>query len=172
MLFMPVWLALRLRTLSRSGVPVTSSLRHPLSLLLGAEERWVVVVGTFLSIPYFFSGYFFYLSITHTSVTANTAIFDSSFVFVFLFSIVLLRERISLLKIVSVVISFVGLLTVAWFGSQSIEEGIDQTAGGYIMVGMATILYALYEVAYKKYGTLPEDKMPTKDVQPSVRSSE
>lgn len=124
-------------------------------LLLREEEYWVIAVASISSFPYFICGYFWYLSVAHTSITANTAIYDSSFVFVFIFSIFLLRERISILKIFCVILSFIGLMIVVWSGSQSQEDGVDQTVMGYVLVFLSTVLYAVYEVIYKKYGSKP-----------------
>jgi len=115
-------------------------------------------LGALSSFPYFLCGYFWYLSIVHTSVTANTVIYDSAFVFIFLFSIVLIREKVSILKLLSVVVSFIGLIVVVWAGSQSVENGVDQTLMGYILVATSTILCSLYDVVYKKYGTKPKKK--------------
>lgn len=123
------------------------------------EEYWVIIVATISGLPYFLCGWFWYLSIPHTSVTANTAIYDSSFVFVFIFSIFLLKEKISLLKILSVIVSFSGLMLIAYTGSKSEENGVDQTPLGYILVVFSTILYAAYEVIYKKWGSKPDNFM-------------
>ena len=86
-------------------------------------------------------------------MTASTTIYDSTFVFVFLFSILILHERISILKLFSVTASFGGLLTVVWSGSHSEEDGIDQTFLGFLLVGFSAILNAIFQVTYKKYGT-------------------
>mmetsp|Transcript_32632 Transcript_32632/g.50664 ORF Transcript_32632/g.50664 Transcript_32632/m.50664 type:complete len:413 (-) Transcript_32632:89-1327(-) len=172
MIFLPLWLIVKLYKLKKKNIP-TRDIFSP-RLLFQQEEIWVMKMGAISSVPYFLCGYFWYLSIVHTSVTGNTVIYDSAFIFIFIFSIFLLRERISLLKILSVIVSFLGLVFVVWSGSQSEEEGVDQTVMGYILVATSTILCSFYDVIYKKYGTKPNkiDKGEMKNSEPNLQHTE
>ena len=152
-----MWFLLRLRAVLQEK-HWKEILKHP-KLLLRDEEYWVVAVASISSFPYFLCGWFWYLSFAHTSVTANTAIYDSSFVFVFLLSMVMLHERVSVLKIASVLVSFIGLMVIVLAASQSYESGITQTFMGYFFVALSTILYAVYEVIFKKYGSKPKKEI-------------
>lgn len=49
-------------------------------------------------------------------------------------------------------------MIVVWVGSQSEENGVDQTLMGYILVSLATVLFAIYEVIFKKYGSSKSNK--------------
>jgi solute carrier family 35 protein F5 len=55
--------------------------------------------------------------VCNCSIPANTAIYQAACVWVFLFSIFLLRERVTVIKIVAVVVSVVGVVLVAVFST-------------------------------------------------------
>lgn len=100
-------------------------------------------------------GYTWYLSLPQTSVSGNTAIYNSSPIFVFIFSIFVLKEHPTLLKIGSVLFCSGGVVMVSLFGSGAHEEGANSTVFGYIAVVISTLLYAIFEVLYKKVSRVP-----------------
>lgn len=161
-MFTSVWFISRTITLKKSYT-LCNIISKP-KLYLRPEEYWIIIIGTISGLPYFLCGWFWYLSIPHTSVTANTAIYDSAFVFVFIFSMFLLKEKISLLKIISVIVSFAGLMLIAYTGSKSEENGVDQTPMGYVLVVLSTVLYAAYEVIYKKWCSKPDNFMKKDEI--------
>jgi len=63
------------------------------------------------------SGYTWFASLPLTSVSANTAIYNSSAAFVFIFSIFLVKESITVLKVIAVVVATGGVIIVSLFGS-------------------------------------------------------
>lgn len=99
-------------------------------------------------------GYSWYLSLPITSVSANTSIYNSASIFVFILSIFILKEKITILKSASVFVCVAGVIMVSVFGSQKKEKGEDNKISGYILVIVSTILYALYEVLYKKVSSI------------------
>ncbi|KAF9928141.1 hypothetical protein FBU30_002597 [Linnemannia zychae] len=87
-------------------------------------------------------------------MTNLTAIYNTSCFFAYLFSVMLLRERIVLKKVLAVFLSLAGVAVIA-ITSQSTDESAKQA---FPMVGnvLALILAALYgfeEVIYKKYAS-------------------
>ncbi|CEM02758.1 unnamed protein product [Vitrella brassicaformis CCMP3155] len=71
----------------------------------------------------FVSGWFWYLSLPRTSVSGNTAIYQSSCTMVYLISIFVLKERVTWLKSASVTVSFLGVLFISFFpGNAGTEE--------------------------------------------------
>ena len=63
------------------------------------------------------SAYTWYISLTQTSVPANTAIYQSASAFVFVLSVPILRERVTVLKVLSVLFSMCGVALVAFFSN-------------------------------------------------------
>jgi drug/metabolite transporter (DMT)-like permease len=61
--------------------------------------------------------YTFYYSLSHTSVSINTAIWGAEPVFVFVLSIFILREEVYPLKIASVILTLGGVAVIGYFGS-------------------------------------------------------
>ena len=66
------------------------------------------------------------------SVSANTAIYQSSSALVFIISVPLLRERVTLLKIASVTVTVIGVCVVSLLGNyhgRSLEVPYNDTQG-------------------------------------------
>lgn len=97
--------------------------------------------------------YLWYLSLPRTSIAINTSIYQCSSIFVFILSIIFLKELISLIKIISVIICVVGVFLIS-FGSQGAEESMGDALGFTFLIA-STILYALYEVVYNVVGVDP-----------------
>jgi drug/metabolite transporter (DMT)-like permease len=97
--------------------------------------------------------YAWYLSLPLTQVGANTTVYQSASVFVFLFSIFLLGEHVTIRKMSSVALSVFGVALIATSSTSNDQE--SQASGGskgplgYIYLVISVLLYALYEVLYK-----------------------
>ena len=59
------------------------------------------------------------------SVAANTAIYQSTSAVVFLMSVPLLRERVTLVKVLSVAFTIIGVCLVSFFSSQGNRHSQD-----------------------------------------------
>jgi len=94
--------------------------------------------------------YTWYLSLPLTRVSANTGIYNSASVFVYLFSIFLLKERVAVIKVASVIICIGGVVLMGIIQSRT-DDTHNTSVLGYIFVIVSTFLYALYEVLYKKF---------------------
>ncbi|KAE8876989.1 hypothetical protein PF005_g20682 [Phytophthora fragariae] len=94
--------------------------------------------------------YFWYAALANVSVSAGTAIFNCSPLFVYCFSICFLHERPSFGKICGVFTSFVGVTMVVMF-----QDGSDvrEVAGTSLVAGLLVVvsaaLYGGYEVALR-----------------------
>jgi len=88
------------------------------------------------------------MSLPLTSVEVNTGIYNSASLFVYAFSIPILHEKLSVLKVISVLFSLAGVCLLSFY-----SVGGGNTFAGIITVVVSTILYALYEVLYKRVVT-------------------
>ena len=151
--------------------------------------NWCYFFGAsiILAMLSFLSGWLWYISLPMTSVSGNSAIYQSMCTMVYVFSIVCLKERVTFLKTSAVCISVVGVLLVSFFGSHNesspepdalpislrmlMGASVDTIASeephnsnpsflGYLMCTVSMILYSLYEVLYKKWGSHSADPVP------------
>jgi len=96
-------------------------------------------------------GYTWYLSLPLTSVSANTGIYNSAPVFVYIFSVLLLKERLTLMKVASVLVCIGGVILMSIASHQQEKSSGKGSVLGYALVVGSTLLYGLYEVLYKKF---------------------
>ncbi len=106
--------------------------------------------------------YTWYLSLPITYISVNTAIYNSACVFVFLFSVLLLKESVSLLKILSVLICVSGIVMLCIDSLEHRSEDEKNNIWGCVLVIISTILFALYEVLLKRWGALREKEVTEK----------
>jgi hypothetical protein len=130
----------------------------------GSKLAQQVKVGTILGVISFFSGWIWYVSLPLTSVAANTTIYQSASVFVYLLSIPLLNEPVTTKNAVAVVVSLlgVGLIAFAPKGSEA-TGGHKSTVMGYVFTFVTTILYSIWEVTFKVLGPEEEDDALVED---------
>lgn len=127
-------------------------------LIFGIDERRLSLIILIVSPIWFISGYSWYLSLAHTSVTANTIIANSSFIWTLILSIFLLQEKISSLKIACCFFCFCGLIIVTFAGDNSDEDGVDQTKLGFFLACLSTVLNSAYDVFYKRFAPSKKNK--------------
>jgi len=77
-------------------------------------------------------------------------------VFVYLFSIFLFRESVTVFKVLSVLLCLSGVFLISFGDGRSGEESSGD-ALGYTFLIASTVLYALYEVIYRYLGVDPLD---------------
>jgi len=103
-----------------------------------------------VSILAFFMIYLWYLSLPRTSVAVNTSIYQSSSIVVYVLSVILFRESVGVIKVVSVAVSLLGVFLISFGDQQDVPQEGD--AAGYICLIASTVLYAVYEVVYRYMG--------------------
>jgi drug/metabolite transporter (DMT)-like permease len=127
------------------------------------EERRLLKTTTLLSPLWFISSYAWCISLSLTSVTANTIISDSGFIWAFLLSIVFLHEKVSSTKVLSCALCFASLFLVTISGNNSTETGVDQSIIGYMLVLSASVMNAFYDVMFKKF-VAPETPLKSQSI--------
>ena len=140
--------------------------------------KYYLLISFFFTIVIFAFNYTWYLSLPLTEVSANTAIYESATAFVFIISVPLLGERVTLVKVLSLFISIVGVCLISLIPGGSAtnhtiinntnlsnittptDSTISESTLGYFLVIISTITYSLYEVLYKRFATSPKDTAP------------
>ncbi|KAG1052930.1 hypothetical protein G6F43_004962 [Rhizopus delemar] len=122
------------------------------------ENLFVFIVKTtlLLSILITLPAYIWYLSVNLTSMSNLTAIYNTSCLFAYLFSIVMLQEHIMASKVVAVMLCMLGVLAMAyWPGSEPIQDDGGESGSwvGILVSCIGASLYGFYEVYYKKYAS-------------------
>jgi drug/metabolite transporter (DMT)-like permease len=115
--------------------------------------RQLLVLASFLQVLSSFSGFTWYLSLPATLVSANNAIYQSASAFVFVFSIFVLSEAVTLPKIVALLVCLAGVALVS-FAPTSSADGVNQTVVGYLWVLASVLGYSAYEVFYARFSEL------------------
>ncbi|XP_019851351.1 PREDICTED: uncharacterized transporter C405.03c-like [Amphimedon queenslandica] len=110
-----------------------------------------------VSVTSLLSAYFWYLSLPQTSVPANVAIYQSAVAFTFILSVPLLRESVTVVKILAVSFSITGVALVSVYSERDKSGPVHQSVLGYVYLVTSTILYALMEVLFKKLASFKDD---------------
>lgn len=123
----------------------------------GLTPQFVLCFTAVLSTSYWAGDYVWYIGLEYSTVSTGTAVFNSSCVFVCVFSYLLLGETPSLLAVSALAITLCGVALVS-FGTAQSSSGNDDDASsstttlehimGSLLILAASILYALYEVAF------------------------
>lgn len=125
------------------------------------NKRTAVLVAIGLGAIFYISAWTWFLSLEKMPASYNTAAYQSTTVFVFIFSILLLKERPRLLKVVSVVVCVVGIVLLG-VGSRGDSEngGYNKEWLGYTLCLFSAACYAFYEVLFAKFfGSQPVRSM-------------
>lgn len=153
---------------------VRYQLLHPQSTISPWRHMARITAGvtTFLTV----AGGSWYVAVDLTTPSDLTAIYNCSAFFAYVFSILLLHDKLRWDKVISVAMAIVGVLVVAYgdtgnpkHGSHSggaTDPNHDQVADnrllGNIIIGIGSVMYGLYEVLYKKYACPPEGTSPAR----------
>jgi len=106
--------------------------------------------------PIWFSAqYMFNLSLSKTSVTANTILSSLATLFTFLLSVAVLRERFTLRKLLGVGLCILGTALVTVRDSDSEAGGSRDTGVGDLLCLASALFYGVYTVSIRKL--LPDD---------------
>ena len=143
--------------------------------------KYYLLISCIFTVLVFCFNYSWYLSLPRTEVAANTAIYEAATAFVFILSVPILGERVTLIKVLSLTVSISGVCLVSIFPSVAatnntviignlsnisngsahpIPTASDPTALGYCLVIVSTVIYSLYEVLYKRLATSQRDTAP------------
>ncbi|KAF1774187.1 Solute carrier family 35 member F3/F4 [Phytophthora cactorum] len=104
-------------------------------------------LSAFLGVFYLIADYFWFSSFQNLTVAAGAAIFNSSPLFVYCFSICLLNEKVTPKKVFGVLLAFTGVtMVVLYQGGDDAGIGSPSMVGGLMMVTSA-VLNAGYNVS-------------------------
>ena len=117
----------------------------------------------YLSILVNFVSWTWFLSIPLTDAMVNTVIYQSACVWCFLISVVLLGEKVTLIKVVSTLATFAGVGIISNFPcsvlsvpgtkpSPSDPSSANRSLWGDFLCLSSAVIYALYEVLLKVWG--------------------
>ena len=145
-LLLPVvllWRCVRGKPGWRAGIPG--------ELSLSSSQLGCILFG--LSVVYFMGDYAWYMGLARASVTVGTAVFNSNCVFVYVFSVLLLKERLSLFKVLSVLVAVGGVVCLAMAKADNKADpsaSASYSAAGPVLCVAAAVLYAVYETYFAR----------------------
>lgn len=123
---------------------------------LGFIIKTSLCLSVLLTLP----SYVWYLSVNLTSMSNLTAIYNTGCFFAYLFSIIMLHDRIIPAKVGAVLLCMLGVLAMACWPQEKGNSGDnvnDETFGaawiGIVVSSFGAALYGFYEVYYKKYAS-------------------
>ncbi|THC96540.1 hypothetical protein EYZ11_003984 [Aspergillus tanneri] len=143
-----------------------SSHHHPRSPI-----RYMIKATAFVTMALTVAGGSWYVAVNMTTASDLTAIYNCSAFFAYAFSIPILKDKLRLDKVFSVLVAIVGVLIVAYGDRDTGKKTADGTVGkgsdeaehrlvGNIVIGIGSVLYGLYEVLYKRFACPPEGTSP------------
>eukprot|EP01084_Bolivina_argentea_P158150 275529_1 len=110
--------------------------------------RGIICVG----MATFFCGYIWYMSLDHTFVAANNTIYQSQCVFVLIFSAFILNTKITLMKMIAMLLAVGGVAMVSFGTTKESDNDIQTKWYGYVECITSTILYATQGITTKYFG--------------------
>lgn len=119
---------------------------------------FILKTSLFLSVLLTMPSYIWYLSVNLTSMSNLTAIYNTGCFFAYLFSIIMLHDRIIAAKVGAVLLCMLGVLAMACWPQESNDAGANHGTDSRAWIGIAVssfgaALYGFYEVYYKKYAS-------------------
>eukprot|EP01064_Diplonema_japonicum_P016649 TRINITY_DN2464_c0_g1_i1.p1 TRINITY_DN2464_c0_g1~~TRINITY_DN2464_c0_g1_i1.p1 ORF type:complete len:382 (+),score=59.99 TRINITY_DN2464_c0_g1_i1:36-1181(+) len=116
-----------------------------------SKTPWTIVFKAIflLSVVYLLGDYIWYTALARTSVGVGTALFNTSSVFVYVLSVLFLREKVCPRKVFAVAVATGGVVVFSTIGDSGdgSDEETDMIAN--LLVVAAAFLYAVYEVYFK-----------------------
>jgi len=110
--------------------------------------RYILMKAFGLNCMLLTADYLWYLSLKHTLVAANNAIYQSNCAFVYFFSIIFLNEEFDIYRVLAMLIMIGGMILVLFETDISSSTGADSSSGGYAIVVLSVLVFALYEVMF------------------------
>lgn len=91
-----------------------------------------------------------YISLDMIPVSINIALYRSSVIWLFIFSVIFLGEPLRIVKVVAVAIALCGVVLVAWGNLVSGGIGKNNDVVGYVLVLASAFLFACFECLYRR----------------------
>eukprot|EP00761_Pharyngomonas_kirbyi_P000547 gb/GECH01000547.1/.p1 GENE.gb/GECH01000547.1/~~gb/GECH01000547.1/.p1 ORF type:complete len:521 (+),score=107.09 gb/GECH01000547.1/:1-1563(+) len=109
----------------------------------------IILCALPFSILWFFCNFIWFKALPLISVGSSTALYQSATIFVFIFSIFVLKEPFSVLKAISVLICVGGVVMIS-FSDEDEDKEYPYAIYGDMLMLVSAIMWALYEVLYKR----------------------
>ncbi|KAN0015862.1 hypothetical protein ACTFIU_005809 [Dictyostelium citrinum] len=109
-----------------------------------------------MSFLFLFMNWIWLYALPLIDVSISTALYQSASIFCFIFSIIILREKIQFLKTISVIIFMAGVIGITLgttLGNSDIiddQNPLSNKVKGYLLMILSASLYGLYEVLVSK----------------------
>lgn len=176
----PIHLIYLLSTTENELLPVTLGLRFAIMRQLTSRSEGHVDIRhraipfaktafLIVSLTVFYSSpaLLWFVAVPLASVTDVTAIWNANAFFTYVFSVKLLGLKWGTFRLLAVCLATLGVITIVYGGTAASSPGpgsavtsaVHQPAPfvGDMLTLVASLLYALYQVIYKKYIALPTD---------------
>jgi drug/metabolite transporter (DMT)-like permease len=134
---------------------------------------YFIKMTAFITCSLTVAGGSWYVAVNLTSASDLTAIYNCSAFFAYVFSVLLLNEKLRLDKSLSVLVAIIGVFVVAYGDSKddgdvslpgaSLKDVNDESRNrlyGNIVIGVGSVIYGFYEVLYKKFACPPDGTSP------------
>ncbi|EFA74851.1 hypothetical protein PPL_11885 [Heterostelium album PN500] len=122
----------------------------------------MMVVSFVMSLLYVGLNWIWSLGLPLTEVSTSSALYQSATVWVFIFSIVILKERPTLLKCISTGLFIAGVIGITLADKSSSDSAYPKAVLGDILMIVSAFLWAMYEVFTTKFvGDVPRTLVNT-----------
>eukprot|EP01084_Bolivina_argentea_P284348 487311_1 len=105
-----------------------------------------------MALDSFLCGYVWYLSLDYTTVAANNTMFQSQCVFTLLFSALVLKTKITVMKIFGMICAVAGVAMVSYGTTTESDNTVQTTWYGYVACLIAMLLQSAALVITKYFG--------------------
>ncbi|KAG9314341.1 hypothetical protein JVU11DRAFT_5133 [Chiua virens] len=150
--------------LASQAITLNTERSSTTSISLAKLVVLIIFITTFYNLP----GLLWFIAVALASVTDVTAIWNANAFFAYVFSVKLLGLKWSALRLFAVTFATLGVLAVVYGGTTALSppnsrlnkadvSSISTPFVGDMLTLVASVLYALYQVLYKKYLALPSD---------------
>ncbi|KAN0029681.1 hypothetical protein ACTA71_007816 [Dictyostelium dimigraforme] len=121
------------------------------TITTGITFKKLVIVSIPMSILFVGLNWIWMLAISMTEVSISTALYQSASVFCFFLSIIILKEKVKILKTISVIIFMGGIVGIAITTVGTSRGEYPNAIKGEILMIISAAMWGLYEVLTSKF---------------------
>ncbi|KAH3660151.1 hypothetical protein OGAPHI_007356 [Ogataea philodendri] len=137
----------------------SKSFKHFPQFFKSQAIKYIFKSTLILSVILNAAGITWYIAMGMSTGSDVTAIYNCSAFTAYMFAIPILGEKLSLVKLSSVVTAIAGVMVVAYSGKNQNLGTYPHRLQGDVIILMGAILYGLYEVLYKKMCCPPSNEV-------------
>ncbi|KAN0016022.1 hypothetical protein ACTFIU_005972 [Dictyostelium citrinum] len=117
----------------------------------GITFKKLFIISIPMSILFVGLNWIWMLAISMTEVSISTALYQSASVFCFILSIIILKEKVKILKTISVIIFMGGIVAIAITTVGTDKNEYPHAINGEILMIISAAMWGLYEVLTSKF---------------------